>query len=82
MSKLLTNTIDPNSFMGLITNIEKRNIRLVLSKKTFTKIESREVLMSFALAAVVIIMGLTAGSVLQQKMEYAQYSAFMTKISV
>lgn len=72
MNSILTNNIEANSFMGLVTNTQKKSLRQKLARKIFVKVESKEVLMNLALATVIIVMGLTAGTVSQQKMAYAQ----------
>ena len=82
MTSLFTNEIETNSFMGLVTSAQKNNRRFSGARKTFIGTESKEILQYMAIAAVAIIMGLTAGSISQQKMEFAQYSAITQKANV
>jgi hypothetical protein len=74
MTTIFTNEIEVNSFMGLVTETQKKNLRTLVGSKVFIGVESKEILRNLALATVIIIMGLTAGSVSQAKMEFAQYS--------
>ncbi len=87
MNSILTNDIDANSFLGLVTNAEKNNSnklsgRKILGRKVFVKVESKEVLMNMAIVAVIIVMGLTIGSASQHKMELSQYAALMQNADV
>ena len=74
MTTFLTNDIEANSFMGLVTNTQKTSRRARFAKKIFVKVESKEVLMNLAIATFVIVAGLTAGTISQQKFEMAQYA--------
>ncbi len=82
MNSIFTNHIDANSFLGLVTNIQKNNSSKLSGRKAFVKIESKEVLMNMALATVIIVMGLTIGSSVQHKMEISQYAALMQEADV
>ncbi|GEM_PF-2721623 len=86
MNTILTNDIEANSFLGLVTKNQKRNAKKIagrkFARKIFVKVESREVLMNLAIATVVIVMGLTAGSISQQKIEFAQYAAPVSEAAV
>ena len=82
MTTLLTNEIENNSFLGLVTNTQKKSLGKKFARKIFVKVESKEVLMNLAIATVVIVMGLTAGSISQQKIEFAHYSAPVAKAAV
>lgn len=82
MTNIFTNEIETNSFMGLVTSAQKNNRRVSFVRKTIIGVESKEILQHLVLATVVIIMGLTAGSVSQQKMEFAQYSITAQKANV
>lgn len=77
MTSILTNEIEANSFLGLVSNAQKKK-----SRKIFVKVESREVLRNLAIATVVIVMGLTVGAISQKKIELAQYVAPITKAAV
>lgn len=74
MTTIFTNEIEVSSFMGLVTETQKKHRRAIFGRKAFIGVESKEILRNLALATVVIVMGLTAGSVSQAKMEFAQYS--------
>ncbi len=74
MTTILTNDIEANSFMGLVTNTQKTSRRGKLAKRIFVKVASNEVLTNLAVATFVIVMGLTAGTISQQKFEMAQYA--------
>ncbi len=78
MNTIFTNDIEVNSFMGLVTDTQKKNSRLSIARKAFIGVESKEILRHMAIATVVILLGLTAGSISQQKMEFAQYSSPVT----
>ncbi|MCK5423742.1 MAG: hypothetical protein KAI89_00110 [Emcibacter sp.] len=82
MTTIFTNEIEVNSFMGLVTDKQENSRRASFSRKSFVGVESKEVLRNLALATVVIIVGLTAGSVSQEKMEFAQYSAPVIEAAV
>ena len=82
MITILTNDIETNSFMGLITDKQKKSHRMNFGREIFANVESKEVLRNLAIATVVIVMGLTAGSISQQKMEFAQYSTPATQAAV
>ncbi|MCF6215273.1 MAG: hypothetical protein L3J58_03765 [Emcibacter sp.] len=82
MNSILTNDMDANSFLGLVTNIQKNNSHKISGRKAFVKIESKEVLTNMALATVIIVMGLTMGSVFQNKMELSQYASLTQKADV
>ncbi len=87
MNSILTNDISTNSFLGLVINSQKNNsnkpaARKVFGRKAFVKVESKEVLMNMALVTVIIVMGLTMGSVSQNKMELSQYAALTQKVDV
>ncbi len=82
MNSIFTNHTDANSFLGLVTNIQKNNSNKLSGRKAFVKIESKEVLMNMALATVIIVMGLTMGSVFQNKMELSQYASLTQKADV
>lgn len=71
---ILTNSIEANSFLGLVTKTQKKGGK-AFARKAFTKIESNEVFMNLTIATVVIVMGLAAGSMSQQKIELARYAA-------
>lgn len=73
MTTLFTDQIETNSFIGLVSNAQP-----VKSRRRFVRIESTEVLTNFAIATVVIIMGLAAGSVSQQKMDQAHFASGST----
>ncbi len=77
MTTFLTNDIDANSFMGLVTNRQQKGRR-----KIFVKVESWEVLRNLAIATAIIVISLTAGSISQQKMEFAQYDTPVTLAAV
>lgn len=74
MNRIFTNDIEVNSFMGLVTDTQKRNPRGIYGRKIFAGVESKGILRHLAMATVVILLGLTAGSVSQQKMEFSHYS--------
>jgi len=86
MNSILTDKIEANSFLGLVTNTQKNNVKFsggkFLNRKSFVKVESKEVLMTLALATVIIIAGLSAGSMAQQKMAITQYAAFAAQADV
>ncbi|PCI33853.1 MAG: hypothetical protein COB54_02310 [Alphaproteobacteria bacterium] len=82
MNTIFTNDIEVNSFMGLITDTQKKTRRASLGRKILAGVESVEVLRTLAIATVVIVLGLTAGSLSQDKMEYAQYSTPVTEANV
>lgn len=82
MNSIFTNDIEANSFLGLITNAQKKNGRKLFTRKLFVAVEGTEVLRNLALATVVIVMGLTAGSLSQQHMELAQYAVPVTQAAV
>jgi len=87
MTNILTNDIEYKSFMGLVLNAQKKQnakfpARAALGHRPFAKIESKEVLRNLAIATVAIVLGLTAGSVSQQKMQLAQYSAQVKQADV
>ncbi|PCJ34313.1 MAG: hypothetical protein COA93_05080 [Alphaproteobacteria bacterium] len=87
MNSILTNDISTNSFLGLVINSQKNNsnklsARKTFGRKAFVKVESKEVLMNMALATVIIVMGLTMGSVFQNKMEFSQYASLTQKADV
>lgn len=86
MTTILTNDIEANSFLGLVTKGRSKNNNKFTSgriaRKIFVKVESREVLMNLAIATVVIVMGLTAGSISQEKIELAQYAAPASETAV
>ncbi len=82
MRNIFTDEIEVNSFMGLVTDTQKKNRRVTLGRKVFAGVESKEILRNLAVATVVIVMGLTAGSISQAKMEFAQYSAPVIKVAV
>ena len=82
MNSILTNDMEANSFMGLVTNTQKKSLRQKLSRKIFVKVESKQVLMNLALATVIVVMGLAAGTISQQKMEYAKYSTIESNSNV
>jgi len=73
MSALFTDQIETNSFIGLVSN-KQPSTNIKKRAKRFVKVEGSEVMMNFAIATVVIIMGLAMGSLSQQKMELAKYS--------
>lgn len=82
MNTIFTNDIEVNSFMGLITDTQKKNRRVFFGRIVLAGVESKEVLRNLAIATVVIVMGLAAGSISQQKMEFAQYSTPVAKAAV
>ncbi len=82
MNNILTDNIEANSFLGLVTNRQKKNHPADSHRKTFVKVESKAVLMNLAIATVIIVMGLTAGSISQQKMELTQHATLTTKANV
>lgn len=87
MNSILTNDMDANSFLGLVTNAQKNNSsrfssRKIFGRKAFVKVENKEVLMNMAIVAVIIVMGLTIGSASQHKMELSQYAALMQNADV
>lgn len=77
MTTFLTNDIDANSFMGLVTNSQQKGRRRI-----FVKVESWEVLRNLAITAAIIVTGLTAGSISQQKMEFSPASATLIGAAV
>ena len=81
MNNLFTNTIETNSFMGLITDTQKKNLA-VFGRKVLANVEGKEILQNLGIATILIIMGLTAGSISQQKMEVAQYATPVAKTAV
>ena len=82
MNTIFTNDIEVNSFMGLITDRQKKTRGTSLGRKILAGVESVEVLRTLAIATVVIVLGLTAGSFSQAKMEFAQYSTPVTEANV
>jgi len=82
MTSIFTNEIETNSFMGLVTSAQKNNRRFSFARKSFIGVESKEILQHLAIATVVIIMGLAAGSISQQKMEFAQYLTITQEANV
>ncbi|PCI45972.1 MAG: hypothetical protein COB49_09435 [Alphaproteobacteria bacterium] len=82
MNSIFTNQIEVNSFMGLVTDKQKKNRRVILGHKVFIGVASKEILRNLVIATVVIVMGLTVGNISQQKMEFAQYSIPVTKTAV
>lgn len=82
MNNIMTNNIEANSFLGLVANTQKKNSRKAHVRKTFVKVESKAVLMNLAIATVIIVVGLTAGSISQQKMELTQHATLTTKANV
>ncbi len=82
MTNIFTNEIETNSFMGLVTSAQKKNRSLSFARKALIGVESKEILQHLAIATVVIVMGLTAGSISQQKMEFVQYSTMAQKANV
>ena len=82
MNTIFTNDIEVNSFMGLVTDTQKKNSRVSIARKALIGVESKEILRHLVVATVVIVLGLTAGSVSQQKMEIAQYSTPVTQADV
>lgn len=77
MTTFLTNDIDPNSFMGLVTNRQHK-----VSRRIFVKVESWAVLRNLAMATTLIIIGLTAGAISQKNMEFVQYDTPVTRAAV
>lgn len=82
MTTIFTDVIETNSFMGLVTDTQKNNYRANFAREAFIGVESKEVLRNLALATVIIVVGLTAGSIAQNKMELAQYSTPVTEAAV
>ncbi|MBL4800378.1 MAG: hypothetical protein JKY45_00705 [Emcibacter sp.] len=82
MMNILTNDIEANSFMGLITDQQKKSRKIKFDRKIFVNVESKEVLRNLTVAIVVIVLGLTIGTISQQKMEFAQYSTPVTTAAV
>lgn len=72
MTNILTNTIESNSFMGLITDAPKNNFRQILKNRIFVQVESKEILRNLAIATAIIVIGLASGSIGQQKAAYVQ----------
>ncbi len=82
MNNIMTNNIEANSFLGLVTNTQKRDPRKAHVRRSFVKVESKAVLMNLAIATFIIILGLTAGSISQQKMELTQQATLVTNVNV
>ncbi|PHZ83285.1 hypothetical protein [Paremcibacter congregatus] len=83
MNSILTNSIEANSFLGLVQNTQKKNGIKTFARRQMAKVESTEVLTNLAVATIVIVMGLAAGSVSQQKIEQARFVApVVTEVAV
>jgi hypothetical protein len=82
MNNIFTNTIEVNSFMGLVSDNQKKSRPAIFRRQSYAKVESKEILRNLAIATVLIITGLTMGTISQQKMEYAQYSTPMIEAAV
>ena len=65
---IFTDSIDRNSFIGLVTNGVK-----VAKPKRFRNVESASMLASFAILSALVIGTIAAGTVTQQKVETARY---------
>ncbi|MFC7049594.1 hypothetical protein [Emcibacter nanhaiensis] len=67
---IFTDSIDRNSFIGLVTNGVK-----VAKPRRFKKVEGASMLASFAILSALVIGTIAAGTVTQQKVETARYAA-------
>jgi len=82
MTGFLTNDIETNSFIGLITNKTQNAAKSNFRPRIFVKVESWQVLRNVAVAMALIVIGMTAGSLSQQKMDFAHNPAPATRTGV
>ncbi|VAV99337.1 hypothetical protein MNBD_ALPHA02-1489 [hydrothermal vent metagenome] len=82
MNNIFTNAIEVNSFMGLVTDNQKKSRPALFRRQSYAKVESKEILRNMTIATVLIIAGLTMGTISQQKMEFSQYSTPMIEAAV